>query len=162
VRVVWSVHYMSAEEIWQTLQRLRKRSFFPAWVREATSARHKLRYTKYRDAIDRITSALDTDSEQKLVWHKTCFVCYTDKGKIKRLHTSQVSRSEPSTSKEGQDKSDGGRTSLRNRSKPTDWELCVFCQKHEAKVKLSAVTTFKVSWRFTISTWGYGSLVCMT
>jgi len=114
-------------------------------LREATSACHKLRDTKYRDAIDRITSALDTDSEQKLVWHKTCFACYTDKGKIKRLHTSQVSGSEPSTSKEGQDKSDGGRTSLRSRSKPTDWELCVFCQKHEAKVKLSTVTTFKVS-----------------
>jgi hypothetical protein len=56
-----------------------------ASVREATSARNKLRDVNYKETIERLVSVLFTDPTPSLVWHKSCYAAYTHKEKIERL-----------------------------------------------------------------------------
>lgn len=114
-----------------------------ATLQESANARQKLRDSEYREAIDRIADGLQAGHGKSFVWHKYCYAKFTDKGKIKRLQ-QKGNDNLPSTSGCQQSATPAG-PSLRSSVPPMNWTYCMFCQNHNTREKLSAVTTFNVS-----------------
>ena len=108
-------------------------------LRQSAEERRKCRDVDNTDKIDKIVNALETENQEKLHWHKSCFAVFTDKGKISRLkaalRSSSLAETQLTTS-----------AGLRSRTATCDWKLCLFCQKEERKKEtLCSVTTFRVS-----------------
>lgn len=54
-------------------------------LKESSEERRKLRDTVNTETIDRILNATERNKAEELHWHKSCYVKYTDKGKITRI-----------------------------------------------------------------------------
>ena len=71
-------------------------------LKVSSEERRKLGDTANTDVIDAILEAIEGNKAEDLLWHKSCYAKYTDKGKISS-------------------------SALRSKT-TTDWELCIFCQ----------------------------------
>ena len=110
--------------------------------KEKAAERHKVGDPNYHDAIDGITSS----SFHKFIWHKLCYSDFTHKGKIKRLHHSEIAVDHgPSTSRCTTNVPITSPSSPRSSVKAMKWDDCMFCQVSDTKQTLCAVTTFRIS-----------------
>ena len=111
-------------------------------IREAANTRHKMRDSRYKDAIERINNAFDTDISKSLTWHKSCYAVFTDKGKIQRLQKNMADDKASSTVVSSAAE---GEVRLRSSAQRINWKVCMFCQDETAEEKLSCVQTFETS-----------------
>ena len=107
-------------------------------VKEAACARHKLKDFINIDVINRVENALNSDTVIPLVWHRTCYAHFTDKSKIGRLHKTQTEHLSEEASC-ATEVAASNRCSLRKGAQPVDWNLCIFCQSSNKKVRLCTV-----------------------
>ena len=116
-------------------------------IREATNARQKLRDIANRDVIDRITAAMSSNETSPLVWHRTCYACFTDKGKIRRLQLGKADSLCPvgSSLASMSETCSSSVPTLRSSMKPMEWNECMFCQNPFQKQKLAMVSSLNVS-----------------
>ena len=110
-------------------------------LKEAAHSRSKLRDPQNRDAVERILGLVTAD-EQHLVWHRSCYASFTSKSHISRL---QSLTHKTTTDVEKDAGPSRPQPSLRSSSMAINWKSCMFCQDIDSKLKISSVTTLKVS-----------------
>lgn len=125
-------------------------------VNVATTARRKICDIRYRDTIERLEFVFRDDPEPRLVWHKSCYADYTHKGKIERLQK----RCEASAFASKSDVPQTRHPSLRSKTKPMNWKLCIFCQDNKTKHNLCQITTENMSNQI-LSSAKYIEIICV-
>ena len=123
-------------------------------LKDAVTARSKLRDVSNRDIIHRLEVVLHSADAESVVWHRNCYAQFTDKGKIQRLQKSQKTlRRNSAVDISGEQTSSSSETCIASVSKHvlrgsvpgTDWNKCLFCQTVHTKHRLVSVTTQKMS-----------------
>ena len=105
-------------------------------LQDCATQRHKLKDVKNRSIIDRVHS--NSSSKEPLVWHKSCYSWFTDKGKIARLDKYSLTSTPCCGSLED------SYPNLRSSTSRINWELCIFCQTLSTE-SLHSVSTFTTS-----------------
>ena len=111
-------------------------------LKEAAHSRSKLRDPQNRDAVERVLGLVTAD-EQHLVWHRSCYASFTSKSHISRLQ----SLTHKTTTADAEKDAGPSRPqpSLRSSSMAINWKACMFCRDINSKLRLSSVTTLKMS-----------------
>ena len=107
-------------------------------VKNACLKRKQVRDSHNIEIIERLERCFQTDLNQSLVWHKSCYTLFTDKNKIQRLHAGSVFETNckfpvPTCTPLS--------PSLRKAAQPVKWDLCIFCQKEKSKIAIRSVMT---------------------
>lgn len=111
-------------------------------IQDTIERRRKLRDHENRALIDRIDPMLAEETEQELVYHKSCYSTFTSTQHILRVEKPPASAL-AIPSKEAS--SSGPRLLLRSSFSSMNWDACMFCQDTSIKERLISITTLNKS-----------------
>ena len=95
----------------------------------------------FKHTLERLKNINLRETEKKILWHRTCYSSFTNKGHIQRIQKRVLDKKDPETNEIPSDVSQI--RPRRSHVDPVDWAKCMFCQ--EDSMGLNQVQTFETS-----------------